>query len=277
MSLSAKAFTVRLMAWLVFLAPVEYVAYIASVAVHEILGHGITAWALGGTFSGFHIFLDGMGWAYAWSEHYPNIVLAAGSVASIASGLALTAVALRVSHPLARAAVLLFAICMLEDGFSYPFWNCCFVRPPGDFGRILLNLDHETLRWVLLVIFGAGYLSSTLFLNILLFRCLESDLGPLGLGRASLIAWLFFGVGGAAVWFGFDWNQVIEDIGRLPQFVGAGLQLAMAPVLVATRRQTVTTVRISRNSRRVYIATAWLACVGLLLALTLWFRHGVEW
>ena len=116
---------------------------------------------------------------------------------------------------------------LLVSDFAYGFWNCCFVRPPGDFGCILLILNDPALRWVLLVLFGLGYLVSEVLLTVMVFRCMESHLGPYNYARAALIAWPIFGLGSAIPWLLDDWNQTIENIGWWPQLVGAGLSLAI--------------------------------------------------
>ncbi len=277
MEVSRRRFTFGLVGWFAFLGPLGYVAYITAVVVHEVIGHGVTAWLLGGEFTGFAILPDGMGWAAAWCEGHNNIVLAGGIVTGTVFGLVLMWIGSRTRHLLSRAALLLFAECMLQDAAPYAFWNSLFVRPPGDFGRILLDLDNPALRWALVVLFGAIYAVTTVLIAVMLYRCIESNLGPFSRGRAMLLAWVFFGLGGAASWFGFDWNQLIEGVGRLPQFAGAGLQLAVAPVLVAVTREEVAPVRISGRSWGVAISASVLACLTLVLALTLWLKDGAAW
>ncbi len=277
MSSSTKTFSLRLLLCFAFAGPVGYVAYISAVAIHEILGHGLTAWLLGGRFEGFALMPDGMGWAAAWSDKHQNSVHAAGVVAGVLAGLIMLLLAVRLAHPLARMACLLFAICSFEDATSYAFWNSLFPRPPGDFAKILLDVHSELLRWSLVSGFGLAYLASTIGLNVMLFRCMESILGPLSRKRAILIAWVFFGLGGGAAWFGFDWNQLIQDIGRVPQFVGAGIQLAIAPLLVAVRRHAFASATVSKRCWVFSIGGAWLTTAVLVILLVAWLRHGVSW
>ena len=52
---------VRAVSLALFVLPIVYVAEILSVAVHEILGHGLSAVALGGSFSGFTLKWDAGG------------------------------------------------------------------------------------------------------------------------------------------------------------------------------------------------------------------------
>lgn len=260
-----------------FAGPTAYVAMIFAVAIHELLGHGVAALVLGGTFSGFALMPDGMAWAAAWAPNHTNAVLAAGVAAGVLVGIILLLVATRLAHPLARMACLLFAFCSLEDATPYAFWNSLFPRPPGDLGRILMDLQGESLRWSLVIGFGCAYLATTVGCTIALFRCFESLVGSLTKLQASLLAWVFFGLGGGITWFGFDWNQLIQDVGRLPQFVGAGLSIAIAPVLVAIRKTKLEAITVSSRCWTLCIVSAWAAAALLVVVLLVWLRHGVHW
>lgn len=260
-----------------FAAPTSYIADISAVAIHELLGHGATALLLGGTFDGFALMPDGMGWATSWAPGHQNIVLAAGVGAGILFGALFLLLAFRLVHPLARMACLLFAVYSLANATSYAFWNSVFPRPPGDFGRILNELQLESVRWAFIFAFGAAYLATTIGCNIAIFRCFESLLGRLTRRQAVILAWLFFGIGGGIANFTFDWNQLTQDVGRVPQLVGAGLELAIAPVLVAMRRRELTAFDVSRRSWAIAIASAWFAAGLLIVALLVWLQHGVYW
>lgn len=220
---------------------------------------------------------DGMGWAAAWAPGHGNIVLAAGVVAGVLFGIVLLLLAFWFVHPLARMTCLLFAACTLQDAIPYAFWNSVFPRPPGDFGRILLDLQLDWVRWTCVIAFGAAYLAATVGCSVALFRCFESILGRLTKLQAIVLAWLFFGLGGGLACFGFDWNQVIQDIGRLPQYVGAGLQLAIAPLLVAIRKKKLEAIEVSPRCWTAAITISLLAAGVLVVVLLLWLQHGVYW
>ena len=79
----------RTAALVLFALPLLYVAPILSTAVHEILGHGLSAVLLGGEFSGFALKWDAMGWAYS---HLPADAPAADQIVQLASGVIATAV-----------------------------------------------------------------------------------------------------------------------------------------------------------------------------------------
>ena len=276
-SLFTKTFNLRLLLCVAFAGPVGYVGYISAVAVHEVLGHGAAAWVLGGTFGGFALMPDGMGSATAEAEGHQNLVLAAGVLAGTGFGIALLLLARWVTHPLAKMVCLLFAFSSLEDATPYAFWNSAFPRPPGDFGRILLDLQSAELRWSLVVGSGVAYVASTIGCNIAIFRCFESLLGRLTRIQAIMLAWVFFGFVGGVAWFGFDWNLLIQDVGRVPQYVGASLQFAIAPLLVATRKRELVAVSVSNRCWAGSIASAWLVAGSLVVVLQSWLRHGVSW
>ena len=277
MSPSTRTFCCRLLLCGGFAGPAGYVAYISAVAIHELLGHGVTAWLLGGTFEGFALMPDGMGWAASSAPEHENIVLAGGVVAGVLFGTVLLWLAFRLVHPLARMTCLLFAFCSLVDATPYAFWNSVFPRPPGDFGRILIDLQLEWVRWAFVVAFGSAYIATTVGCNIAIFRCFESILGRLTKLQAVVLAWGFFGLVEGIAWFGFDWNQLIQDVGRLPQFVGAGLQLAIAPVLVVIRKNELEAVKVTSRCWTISIASAWLAAGLLVVVLLWWLQHGVYW
>jgi len=63
-----------------------------GVAIHEVIGHGLTAIVVGGDFLGFQLDFDGMGYAYTTvgGETWRHIlVLSGGVVATSIIGLAL--------------------------------------------------------------------------------------------------------------------------------------------------------------------------------------------
>jgi hypothetical protein len=275
--LDTRAFAPRALLWLLFLCPLFYVAYITNVVVHEAVGHGVTALLCGGQFSRFDIHLDGMGYAYAWSHDYPNLVSAAGVLAEIAVGLPLMALALLDRRSaLRRAALAVFATLFLVSAGSYGFWNTYYPRPPGDWGRILDDLDSPTLRLALVVGFGLLYAASSIAGSAILFRALEDHLGPLY--RWRLVAVLaFFVTAGIALNFLLDWNQLIENVGRVPQYGGAYLQLAVSLVLPLWLRPDLHPAPIPSRRWILPIAASWAACGAIVLGILKWAARGISW
>lgn len=276
-ALATKQFACRLTLLVLFVVPTGYIAYIGAVAVHEVLGHGVVAWLIGGSFYGFALMPDGMGWASASSPEHENVVLAAGVVVGALAGSVAFFVARRQRHPLVRVAFLVFSASSLLDALPYVFWNSVFPRPPGDIGRILADVHVDSLRWALIVTSGASWLLATWITNAAAYECCERILGPVSRRRATFFALTFFGLGPAATWFGFDWNQLIEDVGQFPQYVGATLQLTVVPGLLLTKRTPLASSAVSPRCWTFAIGGAWVVAGILLAVLVLWLRHGVSW
>lgn len=271
-----RTFSTRVFLLAAFLAPLSYVASISSVATHEVLGHGCTALMTGGTFTGFTILPDGMGWAQCESHDHPLVVFAAGIVVEVVAGLVFLLVALVLSSPLARLALLVFSIMAFTDGLSYGFWNTLFACPPGDMGRILSAAPLDgTGQHGLTLAFAVAWLAATFGVLLLIWRCLEQFLGSLTRVRAITASTLFLGIPGVVYWSTFDWNQLIEGVGALPSVCGACLQIAVCLWLVWMQRRQVTLVTVDRRTWIAALATSWMACAGLLAVLLGWLRHGV--
>ncbi len=270
-------FLIRFLALAMLLGPLSYVASISSTAVHEILGHGLTAWLLGGTFSGFVLLPDGMGWAYCECKEHWVAKLAAGMAAAGAVGLLLLAVCIAIRRsPLARLSLLVFAMMLLLDQVSYGFWNALFPRPPGDLGRILAGLQTgPAVRCGLAGALGITWLTTTFGACLMMWRSLEDILGRLDRGRALLTAAVFVAGPGVAYWLAFDWNQLIEGVGYLPAVTGACLHALLPAPLIALRRNDVSPVVISPRRWAVWLWASWIVCASLIAMLLLWFRHGV--
>src|SRR5688572_22171752 len=75
---------VRYFVLVLYLAPVAYCGALLGIAVHEFIGHGVTAWALGGEFSGFALRANVMGWAWAYPARdapgWHEVAILAGGV-----------------------------------------------------------------------------------------------------------------------------------------------------------------------------------------------------
>jgi len=229
-----------------FLAPVAYISLILSVATHEIIGHGLAAVALGGTFHGFKLELDGMGWASidlpSGASTIDNIIcLAAGVTATTVTGLVLIAVSYHIRKRLGiRLSLLILSFMCLMEGIPYIFWNSYHPVPPGDIGRIIalwrsVGFPGEIgIRIFLLAVSGIMFCISTFFLCALLLQGIEEAVlaGKRFSPQARFwILLLFLVIPGPAAWFLFDWNQLAPGIGLLPCIVGAASIVISAIIL----------------------------------------------
>jgi hypothetical protein len=275
--LAKRIFAARAVLWLVFLGPLFYAAYLADVITHEALGHGVLALLCGGQFSGFEIHLDGMGRAYGWTNKHPDLMLAGGVLAEIAVGLPLMGVAvLDRCSTLRRAALASIGLLFLVSAGLYGFWNTYYPRPPGDWGRLVADMPSPGLRLALVIGFGALTVTASIAGSVILFRSLENNLGPLRGWRLVAVITPYV-IGGIVLNFLLDWNLLIEHVGRIPQFGGALLQLAVALLLPLWRRPNVQAGAI-RGPRWVFaIAASWAACGALVLAVCLWGVWNLRW
>jgi len=274
-----------------FLLPIEYVAEILSVAVHEILGHGLSAVVLGGSFYGFVMNWDGMGQAFcdlpsAAPLMHQVLHLAAGVIAEITCGVVLWGLIsfFRRRPDLQLVLLMASSICLI-DGTSYVLWNAYHPVPPGDIGRILWlsspTWPPETsiLRWMLLAVGALLLAGTTLYFYTAIFVRIEALILPGGqlAGGSRLLTLLTFLVLPDSVgWFVFDWDQVAPGIGRLPCAVGALSVVVMAGLLFWYRPRLEERNPDCRISWR-HVAVSWMCLIATVLALALWFDDGVRW
>jgi hypothetical protein len=267
-----------------YLVPVAYLGVIFAVAIHEIIGHGLTAFCLGGSFRGFILKWDGMGWASAapaigapgWHQ---TVILAAGVVATTVCGIALLLGAwLWRKRFFLRMAMLILATNCLLEGPPYVLWNAYHPVAPGDIGRILM-MGSDGLRPILMLIGGLLTVASTAVLSALVFQGVEEWLGT-GTrleGRSRFIALLvFLALPGVAGSFAFDWNQLAPGIGWFPCIAQAAAFVLMA-CLLYKRSFVPATEGPPITASRMPIAFAWLVTLILLLAMWLYLGKGMYW
>ena len=262
---------------LAFALPWAYAVYLGAVLVHEVLGHGVTAWIVGGRFTGMSITLDGGGWAMANGGDHQWIVTAAGSVVGVTTGIVFLWLSTRqrARYPL-RLALLLFGAMLVINDTSYPFWGSFFAGRPSDYGRLVHMADSDIVRYGLAVFWGEGFLAATILGNRMLFHAIEDYLGPLGRRDAAFIVALFVVLGGGA-WFIYDWGPLVEGAGKIPNVVGALLQAVVAVWLYRSRRLEVDAVEVPPRRWVVGIAVVWVVSGAWVASVALWLRHGVTW
>lgn len=274
-----------------FLLPLLYVGEILAVAVHEILGHGLAAVALGGTFDGFVLKWDAMGWAYtslpAGASATDTIVLvAAGVTATTVIGLVFLVCAYVFKRRVdIRLCVLVLSFACLMEGIPYVLWNSYHPRPPGDIGTILTlrcagQVPHgSVLRIVLLIVSGIMFLAVTFLQCALIFQGLEQALlaGERLRPHARFrILLLFLAIPGAAGWFMFDWDQLAPGIGLLPCVVGAASIVVSTIVLYRFSLKPNSEIP-GLTPTGYHILVSWGFLVLTVVLTLLWFQKGVRW
>ena len=250
--------------------PLAYASLIAATVVHEVLGHGLTSLAVGGTFDGFVIRPDGLGYAMTGGHAEHRVaVLAAGNVVSIAVGLVLLAVARRLrGRDFACIAALVPALVLIEDSGSYAFWGSLSARPPSDFGRIVRMLGTHDAHVLLSIGCGAVWIAAAVVTLRELFLWIQRVAGPLTTSRA-LVVFASFAALDAGLWLVFDWDQVTPGLARWPSVVGAGIDIATMALLLQFRSANAPPAAIDPARWRRAIVVSWAASalvVGFVLA-----------
>jgi hypothetical protein len=267
-----------------FLLPVAYVAEIVSVAVHEVLGHGLSAVILGGTFHSFVLRWDGMGWAScdlpsAAPPIHEVLHLASGLIAETTFGVMLwRLVPFFRRRSDVQLALLVASFICLTDATSYVLWNAYHPVPPGDIGRIIwLSIvtrppETSVIRWVLLGVGALLFAGTTVYFYAAVFVRIEALIvrgGQLAGGYRLLVLLAFIVLPGSIGWFMFDWNQLAPGIGWRPCMVGTLSAVAMAGLLFWYRPK----LQESNYGHPItwrHIAVSWMCLIVTVLALALW-------
>jgi hypothetical protein len=274
-----------------FVLPVGYVAQILSVAVHEILGHGLTALLLGGRFSGFVLKWDAMGWAFcslppAAARSHVVLHFASGIIATTICGLILLGLVFLFRTRLdIQLALLVASFVCLMDGIPYVLWNAYQPLPPGDIGWIVTlscgqhRPETSVLRWGLLVTGVLLLAGTTFYFCSAVFMRMEALI--LGRGQSVggsrvLMLLVLLVVPGSVAWFMFDWNQLAPGVGLLPCAVGALSVVATAGLLFWYRPRVEEGTAVPVIAWH-HIAVSWAGLIGTVAALALWFQEGVRW
>lgn len=271
--LDRRAFARGAVALLAITLPLAYACELGAVAVHELLGHGLTSWLMGGGFHGFTIRLESGGFARTDDAAHPTIVLAAGVVVSLALAAVLIVVAPRLrARPLVSLALLLFTACLVEVNAPDAFWGSWYGRGASDFGLIVAASGDKSVQRVLIAVFEVVTIVGTYAWNRLLFRWIEDHLGPLTRVRALFPIVLVGGTATAVLGF-----PVIAGAGATPIVAGIALDWTIAISLLATRRTDVERRPITTRQWQRGIAASWGMAVVVVASVLLWFRHGVSW
>ena len=289
--LNRESPTGRAVSLALFLLPIVYLADMVSVAVHEILGHGLSAVLVGGTFSGLMVKWDGMGVALcdlpvAAPLAHCILFLASGVMAEMVFGVLLLGFAMLLrGRPDIQLVPLIVAFICVIDGASYVLWNAYRPVPPGDIGSIVLLLSAEqlpevsTVRWALLAAGALLFLGATFYFCVSVFVRVEALIlcDKQFVGPSRLLAlFVFLVLPGSVAWFIFDWDQLAPGIGRLPSIIGALSILAVATLLFWHRP----TLKRECSLRPVtwrHIAGSWICLIATVIVITRWFKDGVMW
>ena len=261
------------------LAPFGYLSILMGVAIHEVIGHGLTAIVVGGDFLGFQLDFDGMGHAYTMQGNEAwrcILVLSSGVVATSIIGLALLICGYAFRHrPWIALPLIVLSFGIIMDGIPYLFWNSLKPVPPGDFGRIIAMVESPWLQVILIVLGGTLMVTTIWAFTFLLFAILQSWLtgGTEVGGKARIVLLMLLGFVSGVTWFLFDWDQLVPGIGAIPNIFGFILHMAASGSLLWFKPCPLP----SRSSKGIVLATfiGWCLTFISIAAILIWFREGV--
>lgn len=261
--------------------PYAYLGLLLAVAIHEFVGHGLTAIMVGGSFTGVQLEFDGMGWAQAtappdaatWKY---TAVMAGGVISTMVAGIILLSLGWRTRRqPWIALPLLAIAANQILEGAPYLFWNAVHPVPPGDIAAIV---SGQPLARVACIIFGGTVMLAGVWCSMaLLMWIAESWLneGKRYLGWSRFTALTVLGFSGVA-WFTFDWDQLAPGLAAWPNVVGLFIHLISAASIAPARWRI---ERSERNVRCTLIsATAgWALVLFAIVVVGVWLRKGLTW
>lgn len=289
-----RSFKRDVVLFVLWMIPMVYLAMIAAVMAHEVIGHGIVAAALGGTFSGFGIRPDAMGWAsvdiISLTPLRQAIIFAGGAVVTTVMSLLLFALGYRWRNRFFSAATCwVFAFAFLCDGVPYFFWDSIYQGVIGDPSAILRLYPLEGMRiaWII----GSGLLgvasiwgfNHLMLKGILRFLKNSLQASP---KEIVVVASTLFAIQSLA-WLSFDWQQLIPvaDIGILPVIVpialtaialGAEAFRAMKRAKITGEMTATGGVNKAAISWKTPLILAWGSAIAVAAIIVAWLQYGVS-
>lgn len=203
-----------------------------GVSIHEGAGHCLFYNLFGSSCSGIVLKFDGMGWASAAGNigelpvfNQVMILIAGVLMTSIFGIIGLILAWVFRKKLFLSISFLLLSVGSILDGAPYFFWNSLQPVGNGDVARILLLIPE--IKWVLMGIGLILMVGSIFILNYLLLKIGGSWASKSeGLKKVEkLIFILTIFIIQSIAWFIFDYNQLIEGIGILPNVFGVLITL----------------------------------------------------
>ena len=276
-----RQFLLRSLLLVLLFAPFAYLGMLVSVAIHEVVGHGLTTVCLGGQFLGFCMNLKGIGYASiplpldapAWKL---QAGLAGGMISTFLVGACLLCVAARVRGVVLAFILLILSATFLLEGSAYLFWNSVSPVPAGDPGRILANAHSPWLRPVFIAVGAIGMFGTIAIILAMLFRRLEAWLGDDGRlsGARRVLILALLGLLPAPFFFLEDWEPLVPGIGLLPAIVGSASFLAVAAGLYWISFRPRPRIVRKRNIG-IALAAGWTSVVLAVAVTVLWLQNGL--
>lgn len=282
---SKKAnFRRNLLLFICFSLPTAYIAIIAAVTAHEVLGHGLSALIFGGNFLGFIILPDAMGAAYidlgAVLPASQAAVLFAGALVTTVLAAIFFILSVRLKRRFALSLTLLFfALAFLMDGVPYFFWDAIYLGGIGDVSCILSLYPSDLLRTAIIVISGILLVGGIALFNYLFVKQFSARLSSEeGSKLSERVAVTVVALAVQLLgWLSFDWRQLIPipKAAVLPTVIPVLLTILLAGISMFFVKPTSLSEKAPALRWKTPIITAWSACIALALVTVLWLQYGV--
>ncbi len=169
-------FLTRMIIIISFLFPLAFISTFFATLSHEVLGHGLAAELMGGSFDGMEIHWTGQGLAHVTLPGEPygtSFIFLAGIFANLIIGFILLRISLNREIPyFPRLVMTLLATDSILSASVYVLWNAMFKVDEYDISRVLALADSPSLR---IFFVGAGLIltvGAVIIVNYFLFRIL---------------------------------------------------------------------------------------------------------
>jgi hypothetical protein len=231
---------------ILFCVPVAYLGLIITVAVHEFGGHAFVGFSMGVPIENVVLLPDGMGWVEYGQHDIPLsnfqkfLISVSGVALTTLFGLIFVFLGRLFYQKTALALFLfIFGLNFILDGVTYTFFNSLVPAPPGDLNYILTLYPEYRMMFV----YASGLLLclSLFYVNYWVFKILESYVHNgqvLSRIKQLILLGLMFVVQ-SALFLVFDWNQLIEGAGQLPNKISVSLiAIILLMIYLINKKQT---------------------------------------
>ncbi len=273
----------------VFVAATATFGLWSSVLIHEAVGHGLTAWAVGGTFDGFSAGWGGDGVAFAFAPPgappWKDLAVRAGGVVVVLLGGIACFIGARRARPgsVRGLALVITGAVWSMSTIESVFWCAWTNDLPSDTMQVLSIVAGddpavvESARIAVSVVAGAiGVVVQWACLRSFIRRVEASFGGDPGLSapRAAVVLLTMYGLPAVAGAYVADFvhggGVGISAAGHAAALISVGIGL-----MTWWRRAVPHPVPVNLRWRDVIFAA--VAVVAVAIAIHAWFRDGVRW
>ncbi len=267
------------------LLPIIYIGTIMSVIFHEIVGHGLSCSLLGGTFDGFGILIDGMGYAMINSLNLsiPSviIVLLGGIIVTTILAIVFFILSHRFrNNNLLSLTFLILAFTAFMDSIPYFFFDAIYIGGIGDYALIYSMVPSETTRYLVITLLGILMIGGIILFNSIFIKysthVLSRNKQISRKNQLSLFIYAF--ILQLIGWISFDWNQLIPGIGLIPVILGVLVTIVVLAGLFIKKNNVERSDDVQKEDKlawKRFIIISWGVCFVLIATIIFWLQFGV--